>query len=46
MNFMHDELQDSKNIRLFNVIDDFIRKVLSIEANFFLSSERVIRSLK
>lgn len=43
---MHDQLQDGRGDRLFNVIDDFNREALGIEANFSLPSERVICSLE
>ena len=46
MGFMHDQLQDGRSFRLFNVIDDFNREALGIEADFSLPSERVIRSLE
>jgi putative transposase len=46
MDFMHDQLQDGRGYRLFNVIDDFNREALGIEADFSLPSERVIRSLE
>lgn len=46
MYFMHDQLSDGRNIRLFNVIDDFNREGLDIEVDFSLPSERVIRSLE
>ena len=45
MDFMHDQLSDGRNFRLFNVIDDFNREGLGIEADFSLPSARVIRSL-
>jgi putative transposase len=45
MDFMHEQLQDGRSYRLFNVIDDFNREALCIEADFSLSAERVIRSL-
>lgn len=45
MDFMHDQLADGRSIRLFNVIDDFNREGLSIDVDFSLPSERVIRSL-
>ena len=46
MDFMHDQLQDGRSNRLFNVIDDFNREALGIEADFSLPSERVIRSME
>ncbi len=45
MDFMHDSLGDGRCYRLFNVIDDFNREGLGIEADFSLPAERVIRSL-
>jgi putative transposase len=45
IDFMHDQLQDGRSIRLFNVIDDFNREALGIEVDFSLPSERVIRAL-
>jgi putative transposase len=45
MDFMHDQLQDGRHYRLFNVIDDFNREGLAIEADFSLPSERVVRAL-
>ena len=46
MDFMHDQLEDGRSIRLLNVIDDFNREALGIEVDFSLPSERVIRALK
>jgi len=46
MDFMHDNLSDSRSFRLFNVIDDYNREGLEIEADFSLPSQRVIRSLE
>ena len=46
MDFMHDQLQDGRCIRLLNVIDDFNREGLGIEIDFSLPSERVIRALE
>lgn len=46
MDFVHDKLEDGRNLRLFNVIDDFNREALGIEVDFSLPSERVIRALK
>ena len=42
---MHDALTDGRAIRLFNVIDDFNREALTIEVDFSLPAQRVIRSL-
>lgn len=46
MDFMHNNLEDGRNLRLFNVIDDFNREALGIEVDFSLPGERVIRALK
>ena len=46
MDFMHDQLSDGRSFRLFNVIDDFNREGLEIEADFSLPTQRVIRSLE
>ena len=46
MDFMHDQLSNGKPFRLFNVIDDYNREGLDIEADFSLPSQRVIRSLE
>lgn len=45
MDFMHDQLGDGRNFRLFNVIDDFNREALGIEIDFSLPSARIIRAL-
>jgi len=45
MDFMHDQLSDGRSFRLFNVLDDFNREGLGIEADFSLPSERVTRIL-
>jgi putative transposase len=45
IDFMHDQLSDGRKYRLFNVIDDFKREGLAIDAGFSLPSIRVIRSL-
>ena len=45
MDFMHDQLSDGRSYRLFNVIDDFNREGLLIDADFSLPAERVRRSL-
>ena len=45
MDFMHDQLEDGRSYRLFNVIDDFNREGLAIDVDFSLPAARVIRSL-
>lgn len=42
MDFMHDQLSDGRKFRLFNVIDDYRREGIAIEAGFSLPSVRVI----
>jgi putative transposase len=46
MDFMHDRLNDGRAFRLFNVLDDFNREGLAIEADFSLPAEGVIRALE
>lgn len=46
IDFMHDQLSDGRNYRLFNVIDDYRREGLAIEAGFSLPALRVIRTLE
>lgn len=46
MDFMHDQLSDGHSFRLFNVLDDFNREGLGIEADLSLPAARVIRSLE
>ena len=45
MDFMHDQLSDSRSYRLFNVIDDFNREGLAVDVDPSLPAERVIRAL-
>lgn len=45
MDFMHDQLQDGRAFRLFNVIDDYAREALAVEVDFSLPAVRVIRAL-
>lgn len=46
MDFMHDQLDNGRCYRLLNIIDDFNREGLTIEADFSLPSARVIRTLE
>lgn len=46
MDFMSDSLADGRSIRTFNVIDDYNREGLSIEVDFSLPADRVIRALE
>jgi putative transposase len=43
---MHDQLHDGGCIRLFNLIDDFKREALTIDADFSLPALRVIRIVR
>ena len=45
MDFMHDQLADSRSYRLFNMIDDFNREGLAIEVDFSLPATRVVMAL-
>lgn len=45
MDFMSDSLTNGASFRTLNVIDDFNREVLHIEADISLPAERVIRAL-
>ena len=45
MDFMHDQLDDGRSYRLFNVIDDYNREGLGIEVDLSLPSEGVMRTL-
>ena len=42
MDFMHDQLEDGRRFRLFNVIEDYNRETICMEADFSLPAERVI----
>jgi len=46
LDFMCDSLWDGKRYRLLNIIDDFNREALAIEADTSLPSQRVIRVLE
>jgi len=45
MDFMRDQLVNSRRYRLLNVIDDYNREALDIEVDFSLPTEPVIRTL-
>ena len=46
MDFMSDALTDGRKFRTFNLIDDFNREVLAVEADTSLPAIRVVRILK
>jgi len=46
IDFMHDQLGDGRSFRLFNVLDDFNRQALAVEADLSLPASRVIRVLE
>ena len=46
MDFMSDQLQSGKAIRLLNIVDDYNREGLDITVDYSLPSQRVIRSLE
>ena len=46
VDFMSDVLMSGQRFRTFNVLDDFNREGLGIEADFSLPSERVLRGLE
>lgn len=45
MDFMHDQLSDGRNFRLFKVIDDCNREALAIDIDLSLPAECVVRSI-
>jgi putative transposase len=45
MNFMSDALANGRKLRTLNVLDDFNRESLSIEIDYSLPTERLIRVL-
>ena len=45
IDFKHDALADGQKFRSFNVLDDYNRERLGIEADFGLPSDRIVRCL-
>lgn len=46
MDFMHDRLENGRRVRLFNVIDDYNREGLAVDAETSFAAEQVIRTLE
>lgn len=46
MDFMHDSLMNNRKFRTLNIIDDFNRKALAVEAGFSFPAESVITTLQ
>lgn len=46
MDFMSDALTDGRKFRTFNLLDDFNREVLAVEADTSLPAKRVVRVLE
>lgn len=46
VDFMSDTLWDGRRFRLLNIVDDYNREVIHIEADTSLPTMRLIRSLK
>lgn len=46
MDFMSDSLQTKRKFRTLNIMDDFNRKAISIEADFSFPSQSVVEALK
>ena len=46
MDFMEDRLENSRKVRILNIIDDFNREALLMEADFSFPSARVVELLK
>jgi putative transposase len=46
MDFMHDTLTSGRKVRVLNIIDDFNREALAIEADYSHSGHSVVRTLQ
>lgn len=46
MDFMHDILMNKRKFLELNIIDDFNRKAINIEAGFSFPASKVIKSLE
>ena len=44
--FMHDSLYNGRQIRILNIIDDYNREALFVEAHFSYPGQRVVRALE
>ena len=45
MDFMHDVLESGRKFRTLNIIDDYNREALAVEADYSFTSERVVQTL-
>lgn len=46
MDFMHDTLMNNRKFRTLNIIDDYNRKALAVEADFSFPAQHVVATLK
>lgn len=46
MDFMHDVLMNGRKFRTLNIIDDFNREIIAIEAYFSIGANRVVNELE
>lgn len=46
MDFMHDTLMNKRKFRVLNIIDDYNRKAINIEADFSFPAVKVIKALQ
>jgi putative transposase len=46
MDFMHDTLTNGRKVRIFNLIDDYNREALAVEADYSHSGHSVVRILE